>query len=77
MWGLKQRNLLVEILQMQNSGIAVQVLPFTNTVCLKIMTRLSKEKRGGREEMNHFEEHQNICKLETMEWDPPGMEILD
>lgn len=65
-WGLNQRNLLAGKLWMQNSGVAAQVLPSANTVCLKVVTALGNWTGEG-----------NICKLKTKQWESPGMEVLD
>lgn len=72
-WGLNQRNLLAEKLQMQNPGMAVQVLPSTNTDCLKIVTTLSNCKGKGKNLTNL----KNICKLKNKQWEPLEMEIRD
>lgn len=58
---------------MQNSGMAIQVLPSTNTVCLKIVTTLSNCTGEGK----NLTILKNICKLKTKQWEPPEMERLD
>lgn len=49
------------MLQMQNSGTEVQVLPLTNVVCLKIVTTLSNCTGKGK----NWTILKNICKLKT------------